>query len=262
MLKKFIEDLKKYKRYISYTTKVNLKTEVAGTYLSWLWLIIEPICFMLIYVFIGNYIFNSKTQYYVSFIFIGITIWKFFNNSLLASVKMVKNNRDIVTKVYVPKWVLLITKLSVNAVKFLISFVLVVISMIVYQVPVTINILAIIPIMLCLYLFTFGICSIFMHFGVFVEDLSNITTIGLKMLLYLSGIFYVIDSKIAPPFGGIISYGNPIAVFITQSRNVLIYGQSLNYLLLGIWFLVSVVMCLIGIRTIYKYENTYVKVMR
>lgn len=262
MFKRFIEDLKKYKKYILYTTKVSLKTEVAGTYLSWLWLIIEPICFMLIYTFVAKFVFNRTGQYYICFVFIGQTFWKFFQSSITSSVKMVKSNRDIVTKVYVPKWVLLISKLSVNAVKFLISFTLVIISMIMCKVPVTINIIGFIPIIIAFFLFTLGICSIFMHFGVFIEDLSNITNILLRMLFYISGIFYSVDNILPGIFGTMLSKGNPVAACISECRNVLIYSQSLDVVLIGAWILVSLILCIFGIKTIYKYENTYVKVMR
>lgn len=262
MLKKFREDFNKYKKYILYTTKVSLKTEIVGTYLSWLWLIIEPICFMLIYTFIAKYVFNKTGQYYICFVFIGQTFWKFFSASLSSSVKMVKNNRDIVTKVYVPKWVLLISKISVNAVKFLISFSLVIISMIICKVPISIHVLGFIPIIIAFFLFTFGICSIFMHFGIFIEDLSNITNIFLKMLFYLSGVFYSVNNILSGFWGKLVSKGNPVAVCINESRNVLLYSKMLNIKLIGFWFLVSIVLCIFGIRTIYKYENTYVKVMR
>ena len=101
-----------------------------------------------------------------------------------------------------------------------------------------------------------------MHWGIFVEDLSNIVTIFMKMLFYLSGIFYNVDTKLSNELGKALARYNPIAVFISQAREVLIYGNSLNYLLIGSWLLVSILICIIGIRTIYKYENTYVKVMR
>ena len=48
-MKKFIEDIKKYYKYIIYATRSNLKTEVANSYLNWLWWILDPLCFMLVY---------------------------------------------------------------------------------------------------------------------------------------------------------------------------------------------------------------------
>src|SRR5574344_433639 len=135
-MKRFIDDIKKYYKYIIYSIKSELKNEVIGSYLGWLWLILEPLCFMLIYTFISVVVFDRGTRYIAAFVFIGLSMWNFFNKTLVASVKMVTNNKDIVTKVYVPKFVLLLIKMGVNLFKMGISFVLVFISMILYKVTI------------------------------------------------------------------------------------------------------------------------------
>ena len=55
---------------------------------------------------------------------------------------------------------------------------------------------------------------------------------------------------------------NPLANFIFNMRNVLIYKTSPVGFWTLIWFVVGLLLCALGIRTIYKYENTYVKVMK
>ena len=172
-MKRFINDLKKYKNYIVYSTKSELKTEIINSYLGWIWMILEPLCFMLIYTFIAVVVFKSSVQYFPIFVFIGLAIWNFFNKMVNVSVKLVASNRDIVTKVYVPKFVLLLTKMGVNLFKMFVSFIIIIIFMIFYKVPISLNILWSIPIILTSIIFTFGVCSIVMHLGVFVEDLSN-----------------------------------------------------------------------------------------
>lgn len=261
-MKRFIKDIKKYWKYIIYQTRAEIKVEIIDSYLGWIWLFLEPLCFMLIYTFIASIVFNSKIDAFPVFVFSGLTIWNFFNKSISASVKAVSKNKEIVTKVYVPKFVLLIVIIFVNLFKLFVSFGLLLIFMICYQIPISFNILWIIPIIVCLTLITFGIGSIFMHFGVFMNDLVNLTNIGLRLVFYLSGIFYDIGSKVPMPYRNILLYCNPIAYFITSFRNGLMYSSGINILALLVWFVISVILCMIGIRTIYKHENTYVKVMR
>ena len=55
---------------------------------------------------------------------------------------------------------------------------------------------------------------------------------------------------------------NPIANYIYNMRSVLIYSSGPDILWLFIWFVAGIALSALGIRTIYKYENTYVKVMR
>ena len=72
-MKKFFNNIKKYYKYAIRSAKAELKSEVADSYLNWLWWIIEPLCFMLIYVFVFGYIFKHREPYFASFIYIGLT---------------------------------------------------------------------------------------------------------------------------------------------------------------------------------------------
>ena len=262
-MKRFINDLKKYKNYILFATKAELKTEVINSYLGWLWMILEPLAFMFIYMFIGTVVFRYKVEYFPVFVFIGLSIWNFFNKMVVASVKLVATNKDTVTKVYLPKYVLLLIKMGVNGFKMFVSFLLVVIFMIFYHVPVSWNVLWFIPIIISVILFTFGVCTFMLHVGVFAEDLVNLVNIALRLIFYLSGVFYDINSRIkVASYRTLLLDLNPIANFIFNSRNALLYQSPPVGLWLLFWFLVGLALSCLGVRTIYKYENTYVKVMK
>lgn len=261
-MKRFINDIKKYKNYIIYATKSELKSEVTNSYLNWIWLFLEPLCFMLIYTFIAVIVFNSSVQYFAIFVFIGLNIWNFFNKTLVSSVKLISSNKDIVTKVYIPKFILIFVKIGVNTFKMAVSFLLVVLFMIIYQVPISFNVLFFIPLYFVLCIVTFGISSIFMHFGVFIQDLVNLTNIGLRLLFYLTGIFYAISTKVPEPYNEILLRVNPLAYLANDFRNVLIYQTPPDFLMMLLWFVIGISLSMIGIKTIYKYENTYVKVMK
>ncbi|MGN0298797.1 MAG: ABC transporter permease [Lachnospiraceae bacterium] len=261
-MKRFLTDMNKYKKYIVYSAKSELMSEVANSYLNWLWWIIEPFCFMLIYAFVFGVVFKAKETYFEAFIFIGVTLWQFFDHMMRSSVKLVKNNKGIVSKVYIPKYILLMTKIGVNAFKMMISMIVVVGMMIWFHVQLTWNVLWIVPILLLLFLFTFSISLYLMHFGVFVEDLSNITNIVLRILLYLTGIFYNIEARIPIKWvATVMNRCNPIAYVISSARDVLLYGQGVDLKWMVAWFVVSVLLCIGGIKMIYKYENSYVKVI-
>ena len=261
-MKKFIDDLKKYKYYIKYATKSNIKNDVVNSYLGWVWVVLEPLVFMLIYAFISTVVFGKQQQYLAAFIFIGLTVWKFFNRVIITSVKLVSSNREIVTKVFVPKFVLLLIEVLENMIKMFISFALVSLFMIYYGVEISWNIFYFIPLVLILFVFTFGFASIFMHFGVFVEDLNKVMPLALRFVFYLSGIFYSIPDNISSSYANLLLIFNPVAFVINELRNVLLYATAPNFVMMFAWLIIGILLCVIGIKTIYKYENTYVKVMR
>ncbi len=261
-MKRFLNDIKKYFKYIVYATKSELKAEVANSYLNWLWWILDPICFMLIYTFLVEIVFHTKEANFPVFVFIGITVWNFFSKTLTTCVKVVSANQSIVSKVYIPKFVLILVKLGVNSFKMIISWTLILGMMIFFKVPFTLQLLNFLPILIVLFLFTFGCCTIVAHFGVFIEDLSNITSILLKLVFYLSGIFYAIPTRIPAPYNRILVNCNPVAFFIDSFRKIFLENHFPNYYILGFWCFIGVLLTMIGIHTIYKYENSYAKVIK
>ena len=253
--------MKKYWKYAVYSSKAQLKSEIANSYLNWLWWILDPLCFMLIYVFMFGYVFKSKEQYFAIFVFIGITLWDFFNKCLIQSVKVIKNNKPIVSKVYIPKFILLVVKMGVNGFKMFISLLIVAAMLAVWRVPLTWYALYIFPILLTLLIVVFGFSCFLLHYGVFVEDLSNVLNIALRFLFYLTGVFWNIMDRLPAPYNAYIGKGNPIAFLITSMRECLIYGQVPHRKLLLLWFVIGLIISILGVRKIYKSENSYVKVI-
>lgn len=261
-MKRFFSNVKKYFRYMIYSAKAELNNEVANSYLGWLWWLLNPLFFMLIYWFISVIVFKSSEPYFAAFVFIGLSLYDFFNRVVSASPRLIANNKEIVSKVYIPKYILLIQKIFVSFFKMLISLLLVAGMLILYKVPLSIHILNFIPILVVLVIVTFALSSILLHFGVFVEDLSNLTVVFLKLIFYVSGIFYLVSSKIPAPYNRYLLWCNPLAYFIEGSRNAILYSKPIDYSILGIWLVIGVVVSIIGIRTIHKYENSYVKVIK
>ena len=261
-MKKFFIYLKKYYKYIIYSTKSNLKTEVANSYLNWLWWILDPLCFMLVYTFIVEIVFKTSEQYFPVFVLVGLTVWNFFNANTISSVKLVANNKSIVTKVYIPKYVLTLVKMFTNLFKMMISWGLILIMMLLFKVPYTFYMLQFLPVLIVLFILSFGISTILMHFGVFVEDLNNVMNILLKLVFYMSGIFYAISTRVPDPFNRILLNLNPIALIIDSFRKAFLTGSLINYRMLCIWLIVGIVLSIIGIKTVQKYENSYAKVTK
>ena len=259
-MKKFILNIKKYYKYAVYSAKAELKCEVANSYLNWVWWLLDPIAFMLIYTFIVEIVFKTREPYFPVFVFIGLTTWTFFKQMLSGSVKLVSSNRAIVTKVYIPKYILLLSKSFKYLFKMLISFSLVFVLMILFKVPFSFQILWFIPILTVLYVVSFGIGSILIHFGIYVEDLFNVVNIVLKLMFYLSGIFYNIRTRVPAPYNDILLRLNPAAFIMDEFREILIEGRMPSLVGLLFWLLVGIILTMIGVKIIHKYENSYAKV--
>lgn len=260
-MKRFIKDTKQYLGYVMHSARSELKAEVAGSYLNWIWWILDPLCFMFIYAFIFGVVFDGREDYFAAYIFIGLTAWNFFNKCIQTSVRIVKANKAIVSRVYVPKFVLAYTRMGIDGFKMLISFGIIVGMMIFYRVPISWNLLLVIPLLLLLFVITFAGMVILMHLGVFVEDMHNIVHILLRLLFYSTGIFYSLTKRLPDPYGQYALKLNPMAYIIDGLRDCLLYGRTPDLRILGIWLVIGLLTAVIGVRIIYKYENGYVKMI-
>ena len=260
-IKRFFRDLRKYREYVFFAAKADLKAEVANSYLNRLWWLLEPFFNMLVYVLVFGRVMGRSVQNYATFVFSALLMFNYFSKTINYSVKCVRNNRDIVTKVYLPKYVLLISNMILNFYKLLFSMIVLVVMLFVFRVQIGWNVFFVIPAYLVMVLLAFGVGMISLHFGVYVDDLSYAIGILLQMLMFLSGEFYDVLTSLPVPINIMMMCLNPAAMFIDTMRNALLYNTVVNLPLIGIWLVIAILLCYIGIHIVYKNENGYVKVV-
>ena len=148
-----------------------------------------------------------------------------------------------------------------NLFKLLFSMVVLVAMMLVFRVQVGWNLFWTVPAYIVMFLLAFGVGMIFLHFGVYVDDLSYAVGILLNMLMFLSGIFYQTMTTLPEPLNGIVMSLNPLAIVVDTMRSALLDNCAANLPVLGMWFLIAVILCCIGVHIVYKNENSYVKIV-
>ena len=260
-IRNFVKNIIKYRQYMVFAAKADLNAEVANSYLNRLWWILEPFCNMLVYVIVFSGVMGNSIKNYSTFVFSGLVLWSFFSHTVNYSVKCVRNNRDIVTKIYVPKYVLLMTNMVLNFIKFLFSLFVLIVMMMVFRVNVGWSIFWVIPVYLIVILISFSVGMIFLHYGVFIDDLGYAISILLSMLMFLSGTFYEVITTLSEPLNYLLLAINPIAMLIDSMRNALFYNKVSNVPLVIVWGILSLLVGYIGIHIVNKNENGYVKVI-
>lgn len=260
-IKRFFTDMKKYQKFMVYAAKADLKAEVANSYLNRLWWLLEPFFSMMVYVVVFGKIMGSSVKNYATFVFSALLMWNLFSKTINYSVKLVRNNRDIVTKVYVPKFVLLFSNMILNLYKLAFSAIVLLVMMIFFRVHIGIHIFWVLPSYIVMILFSFGAGMILLHFGVYIDDLGYAVGILLNMMMFLSGTFYDIMSGLSSPLNALMLCLNPVALCTDTMRNSLLYNEVENLPIMAVWGLASLILCWIGVHIVYKNENSYVKIV-
>lgn len=262
---KFFQNLWRYRRYALRSARAELRSEVADSYLNWLWWVIEPLCFMAVYTFVFGYLFRRGQPHFASFVFIGLTLWEFFNRMLSGSVRLLADHRELVTKVYIPKYVLLAAKSLTYLFKMGISLLLALGLMAAQGVPFSAHILWLFPILLVLYVVAFALGMFLMHLGVLFSDMQKLIGILMRVLFYLSGVFYNIRLLAGHFYEGKLAFwmirANPAAFCMDEARKVMLEGRAPSFEGLATWLVAGLLLLALGAALVHRNENTYAKII-
>lgn len=254
-------DLTVYFPYAAEEARARLHAEVSAMRLNWGWWILEPVLQMLVYVLIFGYIFRARTEYYPAYVFTGLTLWRFFSSVATSSSRVIRSNKSILQRVYLPRFTLLVTLVLYNGFKMLISFAVVIVLMIWYRIQLSIYLLYVPLFLILLCVLTFGISSIIAHIGVYVDDIQNLLPILLRLMMYFTGVFYSIEDRIPGKIGELILHLNPIAYIIDSIRKLLLFRSPVSLTWFFIWLALGLILCRIGLHLLYRYGNRYLKVV-
>lgn len=260
-IKRFCNDIRKYWQYMNYAAKSDLKAEVANSYLNRLWWLLEPFFNMLVYVIVFGRIMGNSIQNYATFIFSALLMWNYFNKTINYSVRLVRSNRDILTKVYVPKHVLLISNMIMNMYKLAFSLIVLIPMLFIFKVHIGLGVFWIIAAYIVMILVSFAGGMFLVHHGVYIDDLGYAVSILLSMMMFLSGIFYDVITGLSVPLNGMMLVLNPVSMFMDTMRNALLYNVVANVPLVFIWIVLALLFGYICVHIVYKNENGYVKVI-
>ena len=254
-----IKNLIKNHEYILYYSRIMLKQRVAGNKLGFLWLILQPLMFMLIYSFVVMMIFNANMPNFHIYVLIGLNAWSLIQRTIMISATAIVRNKAIFEQVYFHKFVYPTIYLMSYVYEFLISTSLVFVMMIVGGVPFTLHIFEMIPVLFVTMLFALGCGLIVAHVGVYLFDLANILEFTLRFIFYFSPIMWSFDN-LNFAFLWVLRL-NPVAAILDGFRSALLYGRSPNYLQLLVIALLSCVLIQVGYRLISKYEDNYARII-
>lgn len=260
-MKKFFSNCKYYFPFSLYTAKSRLLGEVSGLYLGAIWWFLEPIISMALFTFMFMVIFQRNRPCMMAYISCGMMMWNLFNSTVRGSIGTIRFNRRILDNVFIPKYVLLFPGILVSTFKMVINFALVVVFLFYYHVPPSLSMLWFIPSMVVLYVFSFGVSLWTMHFGVYLPDLNKIIGVVLRIGFFMSGVFYPLERRLGEKWAEILMTYNPMGCIMYQARQVLIYQQPMLEPTIFVWFLISIALCVGGIKLIEHGERDYLKVV-
>ena len=222
------------------------------TVLGIAWSVLSPLLSLLVMNLIFGTLLGSEIEHYTIYLFSGQLIFSFFSDSTTEGMTSLLNNADIFTKVNVPKYLFLFSKNVSSLINFGITLAVYFLFVLANGVPITWKFLLLAYPILCLVIFNLGVGLILSALYVFFRDIQYLYSIFTMLLMYMSAIFYSIDTF--PQIGTNLFLLNPIYVYIRYFRKIV-----LEQTIPTIWFhLIAIGYALIVFAIgswIYKKKN-------
>ena len=233
--------------------KRDFKKKYKRTVLGMAWSVLSPLLMLLVMRLVFTQFFGRGKEHYTTYLFCGNLVFSYFSESTGQGMTSLMGNAGIFTKVNVPKYLFLFSKNVQTLINFGLTLCVFFVFCVLDGITFTWKFICLLYPICCLVLFNVGVGLILSAMFVFFRDIQYLWSVFTQLLMYMSAIFYTIDSY---------SYTvqclfllNPLYLFIRYFRKIVIEATIPT-----IWFhllMLADVIIVFGIGCwMYKKYNT------
>ncbi len=262
----FLNNFYQHSELISRLIKREIIGRYRGSFFGLLWSFITPILMLGIYTFVFGFVFKARwgvvhsNQYeFALILFSGLIVYNLFSECISQAPALILNHVNYVKKVVFPLEILPWVNLGAALFHALASLSILWVCLLFAGYSFTLNVLWLPVVILPFFLLIMGLSWFFAATGVFIRDIGQIISMILTVLMFLSPIFYPLESlpdEIRP-----FLYLNPVTVIVEQVRAVLIWGKPPNWIHLGYYSGVSFVIAWVGWNWFQKTRKGFADVL-
>ena len=247
--------LKKHRFLFEELVKRDFDRKYKGSLLGAAWSILNPLMTLLIMRVVFGHFFGSAIPHFTTYLFCGNIVFSFFSESCSEGLLALISNAPIFTKVNVPKYLFLLSKNMQTLINFAITLCVFFLFCAIDGIEFSWKFLALVYPIIMLLLFNLGVGFLLSALYVFFRDMQYLWAVLTQLLLYVSAVFYSIDTFPVPVRNAFLL--NPIYLFIRYFRTVVIDSAIPS---LGFHVLMAVdalVVLLLGIWIYKKYDTEF-----
>ncbi len=259
------KELWDYRDLLRMFVKRDIITVYKQTILGPIWFIVQPILTTAIYMIVFGRIAKISTDgvpqalFYLS----GITIWNYFAESFNTTAKTFTENANIFGKVYFPRLIMPIAKVTSGLIKFIIQFAF---FMVIYLYYIFTGNDAVNPnwtiVLLPIYIllmaaFGLGTGIIFTSLTTKYRDLVFLLSFGVQLLMYASPVIYPVSAIDDGLLKTVILY-NPFTPILEGFKYAFLGAGHFSWGALGYSVVFAAVLLTVGIVVFHKTERNFI----
>jgi homopolymeric O-antigen transport system permease protein len=221
----------RYQYLFTQLVRRELRQKYKGSALGVIWYLINPLVLMAVYgVMLGPLLKAVNVPDYPIFILVGLLVWLFFSQALLAASTSLVEQSALVSKVRFPRESIPAAAVAVQLVPLFAMLVVLLPLARALRGGVHPSLVLVMPLIVCLLGFTLGLSLIVSALHAYFRDVQPVLTAVLLPLFFVSGVLFRIQTlpglhshHWAEP---LLRWGNPVAPFIEAMREVVYDGRS------------------------------------
>ena len=248
------KELYQYRELLKTSVSKEIRGKYKGSFLGVLWSFVNPLLQTIIYSIVFSILLRNDMEHYTTFIVIGVLSWTWFTTSISGGTNCIVINGGIIKKVYFPREILPISIVTSGMINYLISCLIIFIFLAFTGIGYSLNILFLPLIMIVQYILQLGILFITCAVNTYVRDAEYILNFFVNMLFYATPILYA--SSMFGKYATILKF-NPMTTIIDSYRNIFYYQTAPDFYALGLIFLVSLLVLIIGYAIFKKLEKGF-----
>lgn len=251
--------LARYFELLMYRANAELSREASRAYLGFIWWVLDPLLYMAVFYIVFGVGLRKGGSDYVMYLLCGLLVWKWIDSTIRTSCGIISSSVGLMGQVYLPKIILPAVIVVANTYKFVIVYIIFLLSLLLFGVPVT-DAWLYIPLLLFIELLLIAAVSgLGAALVPIIPDAKYLVNYGMTLLFFLSGIFFDIRD-IAPEIQEYLRW-NPMVTIIDGHRAILLYGEipDLNALY---WVgAASVILFVVMFYLLMKFDRFYPRVV-
>jgi lipopolysaccharide transport system permease protein len=256
-----LKELWHYRELIYFLTWRDIKVRYKQAVLGIAWSVLQPVLTTAITTVVFGILLkvNSDGLPYPVFALSALLPWHLFQLSLQKSSVSLVGNSNLLTKVYFPRVIIPLSSVLAALVDFVISLILLFITMAIYRIPLTWNVLWVIPLTLLTVLAALAVGFWLSALNVQYRDVQQMVPFLIQIWMYATPIVYPITTIPEGTFRYIYSL-NPM-VGVVQGFRWAFFGGSPPDVTLIISSLAVLLLLITGLFFFRHMETTFADVV-
>lgn len=257
-LSEYLKRLWSHRHFMMRVPLEDLRAQNSHTFLGSIWLVLNPLLQVGVYFLVFGLIIpmDRGVDQYLVFLTIGVFVFFYSQRVISECTRSLVINMGLIRTIHFPRAVLPISAMTGQALAFIPVFIVMSIVVLAYGNWPNFKWLLILPVFIIQNTFSLGIGLIGSRINHSYRDLENLLPFVFRLLFYISGVLYSVDSVVEDDFWRAIFLLNPMYCLVSLWRWVLV-GTSTGeevWLATGIWSFLALV---VGLAFFRSRETTY-----